>query len=127
MVHTSGVYLIILWIPFSEGAEFISLNETTWNNITTICQAALPEINYKASINGNEFMVDYTGNIEERDGVWVGYYLSTTPFEYIGCTKIRKRTAIAQFEKDIPGLCFSACKKKGVIGISNKQVGSQLD
>jgi hypothetical protein len=29
-------------------------------------------------------MVDYTGNIEESDGVWVGYYLSTTPFEYIG-------------------------------------------
>jgi hypothetical protein len=47
----------------------------------------LPDINYEASNNREEYIVDYTGKFEDEDlkeGVWVGYYLSTTPFEYIG-------------------------------------------
>ncbi|XP_060580741.1 uncharacterized protein LOC132737467 [Ruditapes philippinarum] len=121
MSDFTGVFYIFLWISYTTGTEFISQNETTWKDITTICQVALPEINYKAFMNGKEFLVDYSGKIEEQNGVWVGYYLSAAPFEYIGCSILEKGTALAQFDRNTPGLCFSACQKKGVIGINDKK------
>ncbi|XP_060556723.1 uncharacterized protein LOC132717308 [Ruditapes philippinarum] len=56
-----------------------------------------------------------------NEAAWVGYYLAAAYFHYIGCLKMKGMSVNAEFDHNTPGLCYSACMKKGPIGISGKK------
>ncbi|XP_060586446.1 uncharacterized protein LOC132742137 isoform X2 [Ruditapes philippinarum] len=70
----------------------------------------------------NDFPVKYNlAGKDDVDNVWVGYFLAATAFHYIGCMEAKNMNFKAEFKHNTPGLCYTACMKKGLIGISNKK------
>ncbi|XP_060586442.1 uncharacterized protein LOC132742136 isoform X2 [Ruditapes philippinarum] len=116
MAYRIGVYFILLWILIPAGATFVTEYKTTWNKAINNCTIEMPKIKFQG--RDEELPVDYP--LLDND-VWVGYYLAAAYFHYIGCLSVEGMSVTAKFDHNTPGLCYSACLKKGFIGISEKE------
>ncbi|XP_060556725.1 uncharacterized protein LOC132717309 isoform X2 [Ruditapes philippinarum] len=113
-------YLILVSILFSAGATFITENKTTWNSAIEDCKMETPTIMFQGETNDFSVKCNLAGK-DDVDNVWVGYFLAASAFHYIGCMEAKHMTVKAEFKHNTPGLCYSACMTKGLIGISNKK------
>ncbi|XP_060604541.1 uncharacterized protein LOC132757310 [Ruditapes philippinarum] len=70
---------------------------------------------------GKDLPIAVNASIIGHEAVWVGYYLAATAFHYVGCIKKENMAAIAEFEYNTPGLCYSACNMTYSIGVSESK------
>ncbi|XP_060580737.1 uncharacterized protein LOC132737464 [Ruditapes philippinarum] len=110
------VLIIVFWIYIYKGAAFITQYNTTWENAINNCTMETPTIMFQGT--KKDLPVAMNASIIGNEAVWVGYYLAATAFHYVGCIKKENMAATTEFEYNTPGLCYSACNKTYLIGVS---------
>ncbi|XP_060586440.1 uncharacterized protein LOC132742135 [Ruditapes philippinarum] len=110
-------YYLLLWILIDADATFITEYKTTWNTAIDNCTMKTPTIMFEGKEADLPVKYDLADNVD----VWVGYYLAAASFLYIGCLHVESMSVKAEFDHNTPGLCYSACMKKGLVGISQKK------
>ncbi|XP_045210117.2 uncharacterized protein LOC123561668 isoform X3 [Mercenaria mercenaria] len=108
------VLILDIWV-FVKAAYDVSNTYTTWTEAANQCELLAEPVQYTAS--GNAFNLE-SNPVFGEEGAWVGYYMTWTAFEYIGCVS---RTALSKNRTletvDDPGQCYSACNFSEYFGL----------
>ncbi|XP_053408627.1 uncharacterized protein LOC128559862 isoform X2 [Mercenaria mercenaria] len=114
-------FMIILILTFlslstTEASEYYKNKEhATWTEALSSCALALPMF--------REHLGQTVVRISNKvtDDLWVGYFKALTAFEYKGCIRNENFTKKFGSARLTIGLCFSACGRKQIVGISGRK------
>lgn len=104
--------LLVFGNSILRAEVYMNHNEATWSSATKICDLATPDI-----------LIDTSGRLVLNDvdpldqDVWVGYYMTETPFEYFGCSPLPSKSTF-YLDNATPGLCHSMCKNHMAVGVT---------